>query len=168
MEYSKNKNLWLGGVALVFLSVFVIWPMIASRPLPALDQGGEDDIALVPQVSTDDMKNSAEDTSEGSVNKNAGAVSISYAEALVKYKDTRIQLNNLCQATPNNVTFKNGTDIMIDNRSPVARSVKVGSSFSIKAYGFKIVKLSSPATLPTTWLVDCDAAQNVATILIQK
>jgi len=56
---------------------------------------------------------------------------------------------------------------MIDNRAPVARTVKVGSTFPIKAYGFKIVNLSS-ATLPATWYVDCDSSQNVATILIQK
>jgi hypothetical protein len=55
---------------------------------------------------------------------------------------------------------------MIDNRSEVARTVKVGSSFGIKAWGFEIVKLSS-ATLPATWYVDCDKSQNVATILIQ-
>jgi len=90
-----------------------------------------------------------------------------YAEALVKYKDTRIQLDQNCQATPNVMTFKNNTTIMIDNRSSMARTVKVDSIYSIKGYDFKIVKLSS-ATLPFTWYVDCDKSQNVATILIQK
>jgi len=92
---------------------------------------------------------------------------ISYAQALQKYKDARIQLNQDCQATPNNVTYKNNTNIMIDNRASVTRTVRVGSSFSIPAYGFKIVKLSS-TTLPATWGVDCAGSQNVATILIQK
>ena len=118
-----------------------------------------------------DVKNDAEvtpteDVSTGSVNTGAAA-SIAYTEALVKYKDARIQLEKNCQASPDKGTFKNGTNIMIDNRAPVSRTVKVGSTFTIKAYGFKIVNLSS-ATLPATWYVDCDTSQNVATILIQK
>ena len=122
-------------------------------------------------IVTDNTKNGqevipTEDTSVGSVNANA-PTSITYAQALVKYKDARIQLNNICQASPNNVTYKNNTSIMLDNRAPVDRTVKVGFVFNIKAWGFKIIKLSS-AKLPATWLVDCDTSQNVATILIQK
>lgn len=92
---------------------------------------------------------------------------ISYAQALQKYKNARIQLDKDCRANPTNSTYKNGADIMLDNRAPVDRIVKVGFSFSIKAWGFKIVKLGS-ATLPATWYVDCGNSKNVATILIQK
>ena len=98
---------------------------------------------------------------------NVSKPALSYQNALAKYKDVRIQLNANCQADPTQMTFKNGTEIMMDNRSPKDRTVKVGSIYNIKAWGFKIVKLSS-ATLPATWLVDCDKSQNVATILIQK
>ncbi len=90
-----------------------------------------------------------------------------YEEALLTYQNTRIQLNNNCQATPNNVTYKNNTNVMIDNRAGVARTVKIGTTLSIPAYGFKIVKLTS-TTFPTTFLVDCDKSQNIATILLQK
>jgi hypothetical protein len=95
------------------------------------------------------------------------AATLSYTDALAKYEDVRIQLDDNCRANPNKVTFKNGTSIMIDNRASVARTVTVGSTFSLKAYDFKIVKLSS-AVLPVTWYLDCDKSQNVATILIQK
>lgn len=95
------------------------------------------------------------------------AVSASYTQALIDYKDARIQLDSECRAIPSNVTYKNGTSIMIDNRAPVARTVTAGSTFSIPAYGFKIVNLSS-ATLPATWYVNCDQRVKVATILIQK
>ena len=91
----------------------------------------------------------------------------SYGQALLKYGSTRIQFNTTCQATPNNVTYKNSTNIMIDNRSAVAHTVKVNSVYTIPAYGFKIIKLSS-AILPVQFLVDCDNSQNVATILLQK
>lgn len=111
---------------------------------------------------------STEDTTAGSINTATKPVALmSYAKALQVYKDRRIQLNTLCQAFPNNVTYKNGTDIMIDNRANVARTVKLGSVYTIKAYGFKIVHLSA-TKLPTTFLLDCDKQQNVATILLQK
>jgi len=158
---NKNKNLWIGlGVVLVIVVGIIIWSM--SNANPAVAPTVEEDTTTpltepIPQ----------EDKSTSGVNNSPTASTLSYANALIKYKDARIQLDNNCQATPHNLTFKNGTNIMIDNRASVARIVKVGSIFTIKGYGFKIVKLSS-ATLPATWLVDCGKSQNVATILIQK
>ncbi len=92
---------------------------------------------------------------------------INYTQALALYKNARIQLDKTCQAKPSAMTFKNNSYLMIDNRAPVDRTVRAGSVFNVKAYGFQIVKLSSEA-LPATWYVDCDSSQNVATILIQK
>lgn len=92
---------------------------------------------------------------------------LKYNDALVLYKDKRIQLDGECRATPQNLTFKNGTKIMVDNRSAKIRSIKLGSTMSINPWSFKIVTLSSN-TLPATWLLDCDGSQNVATVLIQK
>jgi len=90
-----------------------------------------------------------------------------YEQALLEYKNARIQLDKNCQATPNYVTYKNDTNIMIDNRSAIARTVKVGSVYTIEPYGFKIIKLLSPI-LPVTWFINCDNSPNVATILLQK
>lgn len=121
-------------------------------------------------VSTVDISqpiNFIENTNNGGVNVAAPATTISYTQALAKYKDARIQLDQNCRAHPNNVTYKNNTNIMVDNRADLSRTVKVGSTFSIQAYGFKIVRLSS-VTLPVTWYIDCDTSQNVATILIQN
>ena len=151
----NSKNLWLGLGAIVVI-VLLIWMIKASRNDVPTESGEGAEIE------------STEDTSEGSVNKSAvPVVTLSYTNAIKQYEGKRIQLDKTCQAIPNNVTYKNGTSIMIDNRAPVARTVKLGSTFSVKAYGFKIVKLSS-ATLPATWLMDCDSSQNVATVLIQK
>jgi len=113
--------------------------------------------------------NTVEDTTPAGGTSATGSspAQLSYAQALVKFKDARLQLNDSCQASPNNMTFKNNSLLMIDNRAAVARTVKVGSTFSVKGYGFEIVKLTS-ATLPATWYVDCGTSQNVATIYIQK
>jgi hypothetical protein len=98
----------------------------------------------------------------------AGSVSIAYADALVKYADRRIQLNKACNAQPTNVTYKDNTGIMIDNRSPQARTITVGTTFTIKPWGFKIVVLPDVYLAAKTIFVDCGQLKNVATILVQE
>jgi hypothetical protein len=152
---TQSKNLWIGlGVVVIVVLGFVFWSMNnASAP--------------VVEDNTTTVADSTEDTSTGSINTGSPAATISYTNALIKYKDARLQLDKTCQASPNKMTFKNNAYLMVDNRAPVDRTIKVGSVLNIKAYGFKIVKLSS-SNLPATWLVDCGTSQNVATILIQK
>lgn len=147
MEKGKKENVWIVLIIVLVLVVLGFWSM-SKNSAPVYDQ----------------TMDSVEDTGGAT---GAPAASISYQNALVKYKDARIQLDKICQASPDKMTFKNGTNIMVDNRAPVARTVKVGSVFTLKAYSYKIVNLSSE-TLPATWYVDCDKSQNVATILIQK
>ena len=160
MEDLKNKNLWIGGVVVLAVAAVLIFWLMGK---PAIAPGVDDNLA-----QNNPVIDSVEDTTPGSINTGASkTATISYANALIKYKDARLQLDKACQGSPNAMTFKNGASLMIDNRAPVARVVKVGSIFNIKAYGFKIVKLSS-STLPATWLVDCDKSQNVATVTIQK
>lgn len=116
--------------------------------------------------NTTTQPNSTQDT--GSQNANVVNTSISYADALVKYADKRIQLDPMCQAHPNNITYKDNTGIMIDNRSEKTRTVKIGATFTIKPWGFKIVVLPDVYLKSKTILVDCDQSQNVATILVQE
>jgi hypothetical protein len=110
---------------------------------------------------------SKEDTSAGSQNSSSTGSSMNYTQAVAAYGDRRIQLDTDCQAHPNSVTYKNGTSIMIDNRSARSARVRHGGAFTISPYSFKIVKLTSDK-LPATYLVDCGASQNVATVLVQK
>jgi hypothetical protein len=151
---NNNKNLWISiGIVVLFVVGLIIW------------SGNKD------AMPTADETASTEDVSDGSVNAVPGATpaaSLSYNQALVQYKDKRIQLDQTCIATPNNVTFKSGTNIMLDNRANVARTIVVGeTSYSIKKYGFKIVKISS-AIVPKTITLDCGTSKNVGTIIIQK
>jgi hypothetical protein len=66
------------------------------------------------------------------------------------------------------VTYKDNSGIMIDNRSAQTRTVKVGTTFTIKPYGFKIVVLPDIYLKSQKILVDCDKMQNVATVLVQE
>ena len=153
---NKDKKVFVELVVVVALVGFGLWSL-SKNPAPVVTNNGANNQQVIP----------TEDTSVGSIDVGAPAASLSYAQALVKYKDARLQLDKVCQASPDKMTFKNNASLMVDNRAPVARTVKVGSIFPIKADGFKIIKLSS-STLPATWWVDCDKSQNVATILIQK
>lgn len=96
------------------------------------------------------------------------APSMTYDQAVTTYKDARIQFSQTCQASPMQPTFKNGTEIMLDNRSSEIKTLAFDSTtYTIPAYGFEIVTLSA-MTLPHTVFVDCNTSQNVTSILIQK
>ena len=158
---NKNQKIWIGvGVGVVVM--LLVWMMNKSSMPTTSDNGTSTDTS---QTAID----STEDTTAGSIDVGAPAATLSYSQALVKYANARMQLDANCQvnAQSQKMTFRNNAYLMIDNRSDVAHTVKVGSTFSVKAYGFKIVQLSS-ATLPVTWLVDCGSSQNVATVTIQK
>lgn len=91
---------------------------------------------------------------------------ISYEQALITYSDKRFQFDSLCQATPVQRVIKNNTEIMLDNRANVARSIYVdGVRHSLTAYGFKIVKLYSN-NLPHTAIIDCGTGKNTAKIIL--
>ena len=98
---------------------------------------------------------------------NKSKESLSYEQAVAKYRDRRIQFDEKCQALPANPTFKSGESIMLDNRAGFTRAIKIGKYYSIDPYGFEIIKLSS-SILPLKIGVNCNQNNNVATILLQK
>lgn len=164
MEKITNKKLWIGAVIIV-----LGWFALSMFNKPSTD----DFVApMAQQVATSSIPvvNESVLVKKAPTSFGNQPVSMSYQNALELYKDNkRIQISGsdtFCQASPNNVMYKNGTSIMIDNRSPQARTIKVGSTYTIPGYGFKVVKLSS-ASLPVTFLMDCDKQQNVAKILLQ-
>ncbi len=161
----KNNTIWwwVGGIVAVLIVIFLIVRMkgVSTTSMNPDNSGIQ---------AGSDLPVSTEDVSAGSVHAaSATAPVLTYQQALTKYGSRRIQFDPNCQAVPFNETFVNNTEIMLDNRAPVARNFHLGTlaDISIKAWGFKIVKLYS-ATLPKTLLFDCDGKQNVATILIQK
>ena len=153
---SKDKKIFIE-LGVVLILVIFGFLLLTKNSAPVVTDNTANNQQVIP----------TEDLSVGSINVGAPAASIAYADALIKYKDARLQLDVNCQASPDKMTFKNNALMMVDNRAPVARTVHLGAVFPIKAYGFKIVKLSS-TTLPVTWKVDCDSSQNVSTILIEK
>lgn len=93
---------------------------------------------------------------------------LSYTQALSLYQGKRIQFTPICQAIPNDVTYKNPVNLMLDNRSNVPQKITIGKvSYNLGAYNFRIVTVSTNV-LPQTLYVNCNAQINVARILMQK
>lgn len=147
----NNLKIWIGSVVIIIIIAVVLFFIFEDKP-------------TANQATTE--PESIQDISAQDIG--AGTAPISYANALVKYADRRIQLDTNCSAFPNTVTYKDNTGIMIDNRSPQALTVKVGTTFTIKPYAFKIVVLPDIYLVQKTLLVDCNAYQNVATVLVQE
>jgi len=147
-----EKKMWVWIIVAVVVIAAIIFFVFQNKP--ATDQQAEEPAESVQDINEQDT--------------GAAVVPISYASALVKYADRRIQLDATCQAFPNNVTYKDNTGIMIDNRSPYTRTVTIGGNYTIKPWGFKIVVLPDVYLKSKTILMDCGKALNVATILIQE
>jgi len=90
-----------------------------------------------------------------------------YSALVNQYGDKRVQFDEGCQMRPSDVSFKSGTAVMLDNRSPSQRTIKVGNqSYYFQPYGYKILTLSS-AALPASLKISCDATPDVGNILLQ-
>lgn len=91
-----------------------------------------------------------------------------YTQLVAGYAGKRIQFGISCQAVPANVSFKNGTTLMFDNRSGDPRTITIdGTTYSFPGYGYKIITLSK-TTVPYTVKLNCGSAVNVGQIILQK
>lgn len=88
-----------------------------------------------------------------------------YTALVAQYTSRRVQFGTSCQATPMAATYKVGTQIMLDNRSDTAAAIVFGGkTYNLGAYGYQIATLDTEGS----FLVDCGASQNTATIIVQK
>ena len=163
MENKINKNVWISILVVVVIVVFALFYIFRNKEVVTNTVITTPSVVIVEPESTldsGDIKNTG----------SSGPVSISYANALVKYADRRIQFNASCQVPilSTSITYKDNTGIMLDNRSAVAHTIKIGTDYTVKAYGFKIVVLPDIYLKAKTILVDCDKQQNVAKILVQE
>ena len=92
----------------------------------------------------------------------------SYQEMVKKYEGRRIQINDACQATPSSQTFKNGTQVMFDNRGSKAIKLTVdGVSYPTSAYTYRLIPLTSK-TLPHSVIINCNGQNNIAQFNLQQ
>lgn len=159
----ENKNLV---ISIAIIVVIIGLGLIFSKGKAGKDTGNDnksEDTSYVDQAL--ENKNTYVVTEP----KTTPAPRLSYDDALVVYQDSRIQFGETCAASKFiNSTVKNGTTLMIDNRSKDSKTFTVGSvAHFVPAYDYTLVTLNY-SNLPQTVYIDCGTQQNSATILVQE
>lgn len=156
----KNKTLWIT-VAVVVVVLIAVW---ASRTdnvdnLNLIGDNGAASPSPTPSLASGAAKSKATPSAiPGAVN---------YSQLVEEYEGRRIQFDDRCQMTPVSPTFKNGTKIMLDNRSGIGKTVTINNQkYQVVGYGYQLLILSSNS-LPQTMNVGCDSSVNVGKILLQ-
>lgn len=161
MKRSKKLYMILGSV-LIILVVANIYKILHKKTVAI-------SAPETSRVFTD--VDGSEDVSSGSIDApqvGHSTIRISYQEALVKYKDSKIEFGKgLCNANPSKSTFANGEVVMLDNKSPEERVINIDNTYKVIGYGFKLVRLTSPR-LPIVYKVNCSGQENVAQIELKK
>src|SRR3989338_2024412 len=105
--------------------------------------------------------------------RTAGSVAnpSNYQQAMEQFEGYRIQFAPNCLPNPTSMTVKNGTKILLDNRSADGHEITIdGVPHRLWGYEFETVTMSSDK-LPHTAIIDCrsgdDIAYNAVQILIQ-
>lgn len=151
----NNKVLWIVAVVVV---AALAW--FAVKNNNSTNLGGSPSPSASPSPTAKPVT---------SVKKSGSAATspVAYSELVKQYEGKRIQFDMNCQAIPNSLTFKTGTNIMLDNRSGDARVITVGGTkYNLAGYGYQVVTLSS-ATTPKELVLGCGSAINVGKILLQ-
>ena len=93
---------------------------------------------------------------------------LSYSEEFAKYRDGRlVQFDMNCGVLRSRMVIANGSSMMLDNRSNKEQLITIGEQkFTLTPYDFEIFTIKTPE-IPTTYLIDCNERQNVATIIVE-
>jgi len=146
-------------IAIVILSVVLSLNKPSSAPSPQ----------PVSTTSTSTPTTTATTTTRpGSTSGPKGA--FAYQDAVKKYEGKRIQFDN-CTSLLGTYTFKSGTVVMLDGRSPDPQVIAIGTkSYTLNGFDYKIVTLPI-VKKPLTIYVDCEMLEqpqyNIATIKMQ-
>lgn len=106
--------------------------------------------------------------SEKSSAQSKAQPALTYGEMVNKYAGYRIQFTENCQVVPNNVTYKNGTEVMFDNRASKKLAIALADEiYYFEPYSYKILPLYAKK-LPFTIRIDCGTGKNNGTILLQQ
>lgn len=164
----NRQNIFIasGGVLAVFLAIVIIATMSMGRVARQEDTNLNTDIR--DKVSDPEAKLALVNPKRTARDNSS---SLTFEEALLKFEGRRIQIDN-CVPSPTRVTYKNGTKIMLDSRSPEGQEIKIGDKvYRLNDYDFSIITIQS-AKVPVTLQMDCQSGdqigKNIAQILVQK
>jgi hypothetical protein len=117
-------------------------------------------------IATDSTSTDGDNAAAGGTTPATGlvsdvtAASLSYAQAVTIFANSRIQFDENCRMTPTTLATKNGTTIMFDNRYRNERTFKLdGVRYTLPGYGYKLFELTA-GHVPHNIDVDCGTNQN--------
>lgn len=161
----KGKTLW---VAVVIVAVLLVWWLIRSGGIPESGTGQPTESPAAGTISGPRGGSPARQT--GGAIPGSTPVALNpqaYSQLVSQYEGRRIEFDESCQMRPNDATFKNGTVVMFDNRSPQAKTIKIGNqTYSLQAYGYRFLTMNSQ-TVPLSLKVGCDNVPDVGRLLLQ-
>ena len=160
-----NKKILWGAVAVATL--IIVWSLVSDSPVPVYNDV-RDYLASSPAAYNKPSTTTKTAPKTSTKPKPAPVtVTLDYEDAVELYAGRRFQFNEKCQATPSSATYKNGTTVMLDNRSAYGQTVSIdGKSYGLSGYGFKIITLSS-SSLPHKVQVNCGGSMNIIDLLLQ-
>jgi hypothetical protein len=93
---------------------------------------------------------------------------LSYSEEFARYRDGRlVQFDMNCGVLRSRMAIANGSSMMLDNRSNKEQLITIGDQkFTLTPFDFEIFTIKA-SEIPTTYLIDCNERQNVATLLVE-
>ena len=168
--YMQNICTWFKENQTVVLSVggvvLVIAIIIAAAVLRSPKESGE--VSINEPAGQTALEAEVQGPAHQSPAETPAAPKMSYGDAVLKYGDRRIQFGENCNATPASSVWKNGTEVMLDNRSAETKTFRVsGLSYTVAARDYVVAPFDGTKN-PQEILIDCGSMQNVATITIQK
>lgn len=153
-QIPKNIRILIGGVLVVIIAFLAI--RYGSKPKEVEETKME--------IPTEEIAAPVYKPTKAT-NNEVATPNLPYGEAVVKYKNSRIQFDQSCQAIPANQSFKVGTDVMFDNRSSKPATISLGGkAYLVEAYGYQVVDLSTEGT----FTANCNGQKNVLTLSVQR
>jgi hypothetical protein len=176
MINSKKNIILYTLISAIFILSILLLLLIKKRNFVLQEGLNENTNGLVSNQNSDNLDGTITTTTTTTTTKTVDEngkgnnvdvlLPLTYAEVTEKYKDSRIQFNEKCQASPNNIVLKNNAYVMLDNRAGFPQVININANYALEAHSFEIMKLSSNF-LPMIWHVNCGQNKNVATILLQ-
>jgi len=145
-----SKKVWVWAIVVV-VAALAIWQ------LPNWFGGSWKGIVL-----TGNSPSPTPSPSPVSGKKASPAPGLTYDQALATYAGNRIQFNEKCQAIPGQMALKNGTKIMLDNRSKYDQTVSLeGMKVALPGYSWQVVTIATKSQLPYSFKIDCQSQGGV-------
>jgi hypothetical protein len=164
---TKSKTGMYVGIAVVVVLIIVIGLAMSNKNKEVTDDSrmAPTDTTVVPDNTKNPVTPPVSGIDPEREGTSVGSGAGTYANLMLKYKGRMVQFNTECAVVTNKVGFKQGTDILLDNRDNTPVKIVIGSrTFNLPGYGYKVIDLPTIGSFQ----LDCNKRLNVVTVTVQK